>query len=75
MNLSEIVIGKKVKILEIECANKVKERLFDMGIDVGVDATLIRKAPLGDPLEYKIKDFYIAIRKLDAKKISVRYYE
>lgn len=75
MNLSEVLIDKKVKILEINCSEKVKERLFDMGIDVGEDVVLIRRAPLGDPLEFKVKDFYIAIRKIDSKKIIVRYYE
>ena len=75
MNLSEISIGKKVKIIRIECSNNVFSRLYDMGIDVGVDALLVRRAPLGDPLEFKIKDFYVAIRKEDAKKIIVRYYE
>ena len=42
-----------------------------MGLTEGVTVTLVRRAPLGDPLELKVRDFYLAIRSSAAEKIEV----
>ncbi len=71
MLLSELNIGQEKKVIKINCIDKVKARLNAMGLTEGVKVTLIRIAPLGDPLEIKVRDFYMAIRKNQAEKITV----
>lgn len=73
MNLSQLTFNKKAKIIQVNCDKKIKERLYDMGLYEGEQVVLIRRAPLNDPLEIKVKDFYLAMRVCDAKKILVEY--
>ncbi len=71
MLLSQLKIGQQMKVLQIDCANKIKLRLNNMGLTEGVKVTLVRIAPLGDPLEIKVRDFYLALRKKEARRIVV----
>ena len=74
MILRDAVIGEKYIITKINNASDVKKRLYSIGIVEGVRVAVIRKAPLGDPIELKIRDFYLAIRSVDAMKIEVERY-
>lgn len=71
MFLSDMKVGEKAKVLSLENPKKIKTRLENVGVTSGVKVTLIRKAPLGDPIEIKVRDFYLALRIADAKKIQV----
>jgi Fe2+ transport system protein FeoA len=71
MKLSRVEVGKTVKIKSIETPKKITERLNNIGLTNGIDVKVIRKAPLGDPLQIKVRDFYLAIRISDADKIMV----
>jgi ferrous iron transport protein A len=48
-----------------------RRRLLAMGITPGSHITVIRTAPLGDPLEVKIRGFYLCLRRSEAQAISV----
>jgi len=50
---------------------KLRRRLLDMGITSGEKIEVSRYAPLGDPIEIVIKDYKLAIRKNDAKNITI----
>lgn len=69
LRLSDLKIGESGKILQIACGEKTKKRLDDLGVCVGVKVTLVRVSPFNDPIEIKARDFYLAIRKSQAKKI------
>ena len=71
MLLSKLQFGEQKRIQKINLPPKIKLRLNNMGLTEGVKITLIRTAPLGDPLEIKVRDFYMAIRKNLADKIEV----
>ena len=71
MVLSELKIGEQAKVLKIDNEISIKNRLTAMGLTEGVKITLIRRAPLSDPVEIKLRGFYMAIRKADADKIYV----
>ena len=47
------------------------KRMLDMGLVPGAEVTVMRKAPLGDPVEYSIKGTAIAMRRTDAESIMV----
>lgn len=63
--------GKSAKIILINCDYKIKQRLEVLGVTVGAKITLIRYAPLFDPIEIKIRGYNLAIRKSIAEKIIV----
>ena len=71
MTLNDIKDGKACKILYFELSEKKVKRLYALGITVGTVVTVIRRAPFFSPIEIKVKDFYLAIRSNDCKKIIV----
>lgn len=50
-------------------------RLSDMGLRNGIAFRVINFAPLGDPIEIKIRGFYLSIRKTQAKNIRIKLKE
>ncbi len=72
MLLSKLNLSEQKRVDKILCAEKTRRRLNNMGLTEGVLVTLVRIAPFGDPLEIKIRDFYLAIRREIADKITVK---
>lgn len=71
-NLSELAVGQKAKVLSLEEENKVIRRhLLDMGVTRGVEITIKKVAPMGDPIDIKLRDYELCIRKQDLSKIKV----
>lgn len=71
MQLSNLKIGESCIVIQLENESSVKTRLNELGIIKGAKVTLVRKAPLLDPIEIKIKNYYLAIRTFEADKIIV----
>jgi len=69
--LSDIKVGETGIIKKIEGDKKLRKRLMDMGMLPGIDVKIVKVAPLGDPIEMKIKGFHLTIRKEDAKNILI----
>ena len=69
LRLADLKVGESGKIIKIACGEKTIKRLADLGVCVGVKITLVRVSPFNDPLEIKARDFYLAIRRIEAKKI------
>jgi Fe2+ transport system protein FeoA len=71
VQLGELPVGSRVRIVEIEGSGKHQRRMLDMGFVPGAEVTVIRKAPLNDPTEYHVKDTAVALRQKDANSILV----
>lgn len=69
--LSHLNIGEKAVVIAVNAKGEVKRRLLDMGLCRGVDFTVIRIAPLGDPIVIKIKGFDLSLRMEEAASIEV----
>lgn len=61
--------GEHAKIKSIGGQGVIRRRIVDMGLVPGMDITLERYAPLGDPMEVKIKNLLISLRKEEAETI------
>lgn len=71
--LDKIQIGKDAYITEVKCNDKaLRSHILNMGLTPGVEVTLIKTAPLGDPLEIRVRGYELTLRKSDASKIFVR---
>ncbi len=70
--LNELKIGDKAEIVKLGGAGDVKRRLMDMGVVKGAVVEVERIAPLGDPIEIKIKGYNLSLRKEEASKIIVK---
>jgi Fe2+ transport system protein FeoA len=69
--LNELKRGEKGKIIKISGKGSVHRRLLDMGLISGSDIEMQRVAPLGDPIEIKVKGYNLSLRKEEAASIQV----
>jgi Fe2+ transport system protein FeoA len=63
--------GQRAIITRINGAIALRRRFIEMGILKGVTVQIERHAPLGDPIEYFIKGYHLALRKEEAAQIEV----
>lgn len=70
--LSELKKGDLAFISRIEARGELNRRLRDMGMVPGSPVELMRIAPLGDPIEVRIKGYYLSLRKAEAENIYVK---
>ena len=63
--------GEEGIILKIKGRGQFRQRLSEMGFIVGKKVSVIKKAPLRDPVEYKIMDYHISLRNSEAQLIEV----
>lgn len=72
MVLSELNVGKKAKIKKLNVENKeIRRHLLDMGLTMGTEVEIKRKAPMGDPIDIKLRDYELCISKSELSKIEV----
>lgn len=69
--LANIPAGQTCKIAKIKGAGAIRRRLIDMGAVKETPVEVIKVAPLGDPIEIKIKGYNLSLRKEEAAKIEV----
>ena len=71
MNLKEVKIGGTAKVKKLTGEGAVKRRIMDMGITKGVEVTVRKVAPLGDPIEVTVRGYELSVRKADAEMIEI----
>ncbi len=69
--LREIPIGSAARVKKLHGEGAVKRRIMDMGITKGVEVTVRKVAPLGDPIEVTVRGYELSIRKADAAMVEV----
>ena len=71
MNLKELKIGKTGIITKVGGSGALRQHFLDMGVIPGAKVTLIKYAPMGDPMELLIHSYTLTIRLADAAKIDI----
>ncbi|MEI6349994.1 MAG: FeoA family protein [Verrucomicrobiota bacterium] len=69
--LSALKAGQKGKIAGFDLPMEHRTRLLEMGLTKGVVVELVRFAPLGDPIEVKVRGYHLSLRKREASGIQV----
>lgn len=70
MKLSDLNVGESARILTVGGEHTTRRHFLDMGLTPGTVATLIKTAPLGDPMEVYIRGYELTLRKEDAAMIE-----
>jgi ferrous iron transport protein A len=70
--LTSVALGQTATVAEIKVPPETRPRLMEMGLLVGTSVELVRFAPLGDPVEIKVRGYNLTLRKHEAEKIFVR---
>ena len=71
MNLSQVKIGDSVCVKKLGGNGALRQHFLDMGIIPGAEITLVKYAPLGDPMEFQLHGYELTLRVADAEKIEV----
>lgn len=69
--LNNLQPGEKARIVKVLAKGTVRRKLMDMGLVPGSEIEVIRTAPLGDPIEFRIKGYSLSIRKQESINIVV----
>jgi ferrous iron transport protein A len=70
--LTSVALGTTATVAEINLPPESRPRLMEMGLLVGTRVELVRFAPLGDPVEVKVRGYNLTLRKHEAERIFVR---
>ena len=71
--LDELPKGKTAVICAVAGKkDSLRRHLLEMGLTPGVEVTLVKTAPLGDPLEFKVRGYELTLRREDARNIEIR---
>jgi Fe2+ transport system protein FeoA len=72
VSLASLIPGQKGKITAVNLPGAQKGRVMEMGLTIGTPVEVIKVAPLGDPVEYKVRGGHISLRKVEASSILVQ---
>ncbi|MBR0150881.1 MAG: ferrous iron transport protein B [Synergistaceae bacterium] len=72
MTLRDLNVNESAIIDSVGGSGHLRQHLLDMGIIPGARVKMIRPAPMGDPLEFRIHDYELTLRAADASRITVR---
>ncbi len=70
--LTELALGRSAVVIAIDVPPENRGRLLEMGLLVGTNVELIRFAPLGDPVEVKVRGYNLTLRRQEAEQIWVK---
>lgn len=71
VTLDRIPLAGTCRVGSVVAQGALRKRLMEMGFVPGALVEVVRAAPLGDPVEYKIKGYHLSLRAAEAKLISV----
>ena len=71
MDLRSLKPGTKARIIKVSGKGALHRRIMDMGVVPGTAIEVERVAPLGDPIEVKLKGYHLSLRKEEAANIFV----
>ncbi|MBR5134594.1 MAG: ferrous iron transport protein A [Clostridia bacterium] len=69
--LKNVKIGKTARVVKLHGEGPLRRRIMDMGITKGVEVYVRKVAPLGDPIEVRVRGYELSLRKDDADMIEV----
>ena len=72
MKLTELSIGQMATITNVGGQGALRQHFLDMGLIPGVDVSLVKFAPMGDPMELRISTYTLTIRLADAENIEIK---
>ena len=71
MTLKELKPGKSARIEEVGGSGALRQHFLDMGLIPGCDVSVVKLAPMGDPMELMIRGYELTLRLDDAAQIRV----
>ena len=71
MTMKDLEIGKTAVVCTVGGEGALRQHFLDMGVIPGAEVTLVKYAPMGDPMELRIQGYELTLRLADAEKIAI----
>jgi ferrous iron transport protein A len=71
LSLAGLPIGAQARVIAVKGGGAITRRLMEMGVVPGAPVRVIKTAPLGDPIEVRVRGYHLALRRTEAQTISV----
>ena len=71
LSLARLPIGAQARVIAINGSGAIARRLMEMGVVPGAPVRVIKAAPLGDPIEIRVRGYHLALRRTEAQRIIV----
>lgn len=71
VTLDTIKPGEKAKVISLDGDREIKKRITEMGLTRGTVVEVERIAPLGDPMDIKVRGYRLSLRKEEASRVTV----
>lgn len=69
--LSALPLGQKGRVTGFSLPPEQRQRLLEMGLTIGAQFEVVRFAPMGDPIDIKVRGYHLSLRKGDAAGVFV----
>ena len=73
MTLDTIPRGITARVTSVEASHRHGLRLMEMGVVPGAEVRVVKSAPLGDPIQVCVRNYHLALRRAEAKSITVTF--
>ena len=70
-SLDKLLVGQRARVHAMAGADAIAQRLYEMGVLEGEEIEVLGFAPLGDPMEIRLRDFRLSLRRSEAARITV----
>lgn len=71
LSLATLPAGTEARVISVNGSGVIARRLMEMGVVPGAPVRVIKSAPLGDPIEIRVRGYHLALRRAEAETISV----
>lgn len=69
--LAKLPVGASARVTDVKADPVLEQRLLEMGLIPGCTVTLVRIAPLGDPMEFRVLGYSLSLRKSEAAAVAI----
>lgn len=69
--LDKLTPGQSARVKKVGGEGAVRRRLMDMGVTSGIEISVVKASPLGDPVDYLVRGYHLSLRKAEAQLIEV----
>jgi len=71
ISLADLEPGAGARVSAVDAGSPIGRRLLDLGFVPGTEVRVVRRAPLGDPIEYELRGTRLCLRRTEARRIRV----
>ena len=72
MTLDQLATGQRARVEAIRGDDAIGQRLLEMGVMEGEEIEVLGFAPLGDPMEIRLRDYRLSLRRSEAARVSIQ---